>query len=494
MNNGSFLKHALVYGTATLFTSAANFLLTPLFTRCLTREEYGAQETLCRCAEFVGLFMLVGGLRQGLMTLYQQKVSEPERRRTVGAALFLITCASLLVGGVMFVCSDRWGASLREDPRLLGLAITAIVLEPFHLLPLALMQVRLESTRFVLITVCHFVTRVSLSVLFVRELHWGVAGVLGATALTGAVFAVLLIGRELWLGVTWPDWRRMRGLLRFALPILPSGLCFFVMQHGDRFFLKDSHGNAEVATYSLGYKLAQAVATFSLVPLYMVWSSHMYAAARQPDAPVVFGRAFTRILAVFLFVGLGVSVFESEAVWVLGGAAYGSAVPVIAPVLLASFFQSAASLMDSAFYVCHRTRLKLAIAVAATLVMTALYVLWIRPYGSMGAALATLVGFAFLAGCTWRVTQRFFPVSYEWGRLGGMLSLAVAFWLLSRPLPATPWLVPVKAALWLAWPVLLWYLGLVSDDEKRYAVSLLRRPLRRTAPAPAALAVAEVRG
>jgi O-antigen/teichoic acid export membrane protein len=477
MNDRSFLKHAAIYGTASLLTQAAGFLLIPIFTRCLDKAEYGRLEILGRAAEFAGILVLVSGLRQGLMTLYQQKDSEAERRRTVGAALVLVFGAALLVGGIMALSAPTLGGWLNEEPRLLVLAVLAILLEPLHLLPLALMQARLESTRFVVMTVAHFLTRITFSILFVSWLDWGVAGVPGATALTGAIFATVLVGRELWRGVAWPDWRRMRGLLRFALPFVPASLCFFVLQHGDRFFLQHLRGSEEVATYSLGYKLAQAVSTFSLAPLLMVWSSQLYAAAKTPEAPVVFGRAFTRILASFLFVGLGVSIFEAEAIHLLGGGSYDAAVPVVAPVLLASFFLSAASLMDAAFYVCHRTKLKLLITIAATILMAVLYALWIPAYGSMGAAMATLVGFAFLAVCTWKTTQRIFPVDYEWRRLGGVSFLAGTFWLLSRPLPSTPWFMPLKAALWLAWPLLLWYLGLVSDEEKRYVVSLVRHPL-----------------
>ena len=472
-NDRSFLKHAFIFGTASLLTQAAGFLLIPLYTRYLDKDQNGALEMLGRAAELAGLFVLVSGLKQGLVTFYQQRESDEERRRTVGAALFLVFCAPVVVGGLLIVLGSTFAGWLREDSRWLALAVLATLLEPLHLLPLALMQARLESTRYFVVVLSQNLMRMALSILFVVQFHWGVAGIFGATALNGALFAALLLGRELWRGVAWPDWRRIRGLLRFALPFLPGSVCFFVLQNGDRFFLKWLHGNEEVANYALGYRLAQAVGTFSMVPLYMVWSSQLYAAARSPDAPNIFARVFTRTLAAFLFVGLGVSLFESEAIALLGAGAYGAAIPVIAPVLLANFFLSAASLMDTGFYVRNRTKNKLVITIAATAVMGALYALWIPAYGSMGAALATLVGFVFLAVCTWRATQRIFPVAYEWRRLTGIVVLTAAYWFLSRPLPATPWLVPVKAVLWLSWPVLLWHLGLVSDDEKRYVLSLL---------------------
>ena len=41
------------------------------------------------------------------------------------------------------------------------------------------------------------------------------------------------------------------------------------------------HGQAEVGTYALGYKLALAVGTLSHSPLQMVWGVHMYREARM---------------------------------------------------------------------------------------------------------------------------------------------------------------------------------------------------------------------
>ena len=103
----------------------------------------------------------------------------------------------------------------------------------------------------------------------------------------------------------------------------------------------------------------------------------------------MFGRTFTRILAAFLLVGLAACLFQDEAALVLGGAAYAGAAGIVAPVVLAGFFQTAASLMDAGFYVRRRTGLKLYITLAATAVILVLYSVLIPLYGAMGAAAAT---------------------------------------------------------------------------------------------------------
>jgi hypothetical protein len=147
----------------------------------------------------------------------------------------------------------------------------------------------------------------------------------------------------------------------------------------------------------------------------------------------------------------------------------------VPPVVLACFFQAGASLMDAAFYVRHRTGLKLCITLGATAVMLVLYLLLIPRYGGLGAALATLGGFAFLAVCTWVITQRIFPVRYEWPRLAAFVGLTVALWLVSRGLPVGGWAVAVKAVLLLSWPLLVWCLNLMTPQEKEQARDLFRQ-------------------
>jgi hypothetical protein len=72
------------------------------------------------------------------------------------------------------------------------------------------------------------------------------------------------------------------------------------------------------------------------------------------------------------------------------------------------------------------------------------------------------------------VTQRIFPVRYEWGRLLGLAGSAAALWAGGRLLPEAPWAVAVRVGLWLLWPALLWAGGAVSAEEKRHVGSLLR--------------------
>jgi O-antigen/teichoic acid export membrane protein len=475
MQNDRFLRHALVYGLGSLLLHAASVVLLPLYTRWLSPEEFGMLEVFNRVGEVLGICLMLGGLRQATVVLHGQSHSAAERRRIAGTAVAVVA-AAVLLGALLsltVLAGRAWGLGL-GDPLLLVLAVVAFLLENSATALLALTQVRVQSVFFVAVSLGQLLVRVAFCLVFAGWLGWGVAGVVTAALLTGALSAAVVAGRELW---PWPpplDLGMAREMVRFSLPLVPCGLCFFLLNNGDRFFLLPLAGERAVGLYAFGYKLATAVALFSRAPLMMVWNPQTYELGHLPEAPAIFARAFTRILAAYAFVGLGLCLLVEEAIAVVGGPAFAESAVVIAPVVLAYFFLTMADLADAAFYLRRRSGLKTCVALPSSALVMVLYALLIPHWGATGAAYATLAGFACHALATWLVARRVFPLRWELGRVSGLLALAVGLWLAAGLLPEGAWVVPGKVVLWALWPALLWATGLVTPAEKQLVRSALR--------------------
>ena len=490
----TFLRHAAIYGLGTLLIHAGSLVLLPIYLDCLTTAEYGFLEIVNRLAETVGTCLLFGGFKQALFTFYQQAPGEENRRRVVMGTFVLVAVAGCigLVSFLLFRSSLEAvlleGTHDIERPRLLlMLAVVSIIIEPFTLMPLTLIQARVESAVYVVVVVAQFLFRIGLCIFLVRILHWGPLGALTATAVCGVFFGVTLSLRELGRGIAWPGWERLREMVRFALPLLPGGLCYMILHNGDRFFfLRHGIGLGEIGTYSLGYKLAMTVKIFSLMPLYMVWSSQMYAVAKQPDASVVFGRMTTRILSAVLFVGLGMALFAPEVVAILAKPKFGPAADIVAPILVVCLLQSAVMMADAGFYLRHRTRTKMGVTIASTVLILVLYEVLIPRMGGQGAALATIGGFGFLLVATLVAGQRFFFIRYEWGRLALLVGLTVGLWTAGRELPRTWQGTSAKVGLLASVPAIIWWTGLLREAEKQQLREMAGRAatMLRRAPAP----------
>ncbi len=469
---GSFLTHAAIYGFGSLALQAATVLLVPVYTQCLKPAQFGVLEVLTRVGEILSICLLVHGVRMAGFTFYCQAPTEPGRKRT--AATILITPMILLVAfGLVAAGFSPLLARLIgiDDPGLVAFAILMVIAEGTTVAPLALIQARVESSFFILIMAMMFCLRVGLTVFLVVFLQWGLWGVLMASTATSLAFGALLTGRELRRSPLVVDVKKLREILAFALPFVPAGLCNLVMHSGDRFFLISYYGADEVGVYSLGYRLATAVGMFSAGPLGQVWAARVFDAFLRPDAPVFVGRICTRILAAYLFMGIGVCLFDEDLIAILAMPSYHNATAVVAPITLAYFFWSAANLMDAPIWVRRRSGLKPWIFFLSGLVTVGLY-LWLIPaYGALGAAFATLVGLIVHCGATFVVSQRLIRVQYEFGRVFAMLALAIA--LVAAEHYTEPGVIGLaqKAALWAAWPVLLWFTGVVTQEEKTFVLT-----------------------
>jgi phenylacetate-CoA ligase len=152
----------------------------------------------------------------------------------------------------------------------------------------------------------------------------------------------------------------------------------------------------------------------------------------------------------------------------------------------------AANLMDAIFWVPRRSGLKSWILAASATVTMALYAALIPPYGAMGAAYETLGGMMTHCAITFAVSQRMFRVHYEFARLSVMLVLALPLALAAGGLGSGLPQLAARLVLCAAFPLALWYGGILSREEKTMLLAMLparlvprRSPTRASPPASA---------
>jgi O-antigen/teichoic acid export membrane protein len=369
------------------------------------------------------------GLDSGYFRVHYDLETEAERRRLAGTvALFAAGVGALFFAGTIAASGPLARLVLAADAphlrRLIVIVAADVWLGTFAFVPLALLRIQDRPGLFSAFAVLRHVVNIALKVALVMK-GLGVAGVVWSDAIATGVFSLAL------LPILWRhaapafSWRLLAPALHFGIPKVPHGILVQALNLADRKILDLFVTRAEVGIYQLGYTFGSTV-KFPLSAFEPAWQPFVYAQARRPDAPVVLARVVTWAFASFLAVCLAVAVLGGELLVLMTprNPAFWPAAAIVPVVALAYLLHGAFLLGSIGIGIEKRARYYPIITAAAAAANVGGNFLLIPRFGTMGAAWATALSYAVMAGLGLTISRRLYPVPFENGRLAGLLALA----------------------------------------------------------------------
>jgi O-antigen/teichoic acid export membrane protein len=447
-----------------------NLLLTPLYVMYLSPADQGVLVLLILFSTVAKIVFRLG-LDGGFLRLYYEENSDADRRGLVFTiAGFAALLASVLFGAVLLAAPALGGLVLGEGvplrARYVSLAAADIYLGTFAFVPLALLRIQDRPVQFALLNLGRNLANTVLKVAFLVS-GFGVTGVLWSDLLATGAWAVALAPTL--VANASPLFRpeRLKDALRFGLPKTPHGLMLQLLNLGDRKLLEIFRDLASVGIYDKGYVLGAGV-KFALSAFEPAWQPFVYAQIGKPDAPATLARIVTYAWAAFVGLGLLVAVFGRELLIALTftNPAFWAGAPVVPVVTLAYLLHGAFLLTSIGIGISKDTRLFPLITAAAAVTNIAANLLLIPRFGMLGAAWATVLAYAVMAGIGFVLSRRLYPIPFEAGRLARVSAAALLCFLLSRLAPEPlPWSLLKLVAL-AAFPALLLASGFLNQSER----------------------------
>jgi O-antigen/teichoic acid export membrane protein len=510
-----FFKHTLIFGIGGAIVQITPFLLLPLYTNYLPPSEYGILDVIYMTSEIINTVFLVGGIRLAAMTFYKQAESEESRRRiaiTISLLLWVFVAFSINLS-ICFV--DYIDLFLKTGERnILACGLTIVLLDALVAVPKTLIQARLESLRFILVSIAMSVSRLGLTIYLVAGLHWGMLGILAAQATVTCVFIIYLTHHELRIGSLYPDVGKWKEIFMFVLPLVPSGIFSYIYWTSSRFSLihfgpyeSTDIAMGAVGLYALANRLMSASDYMGAYPMRQVWTAEMYDVYKRPDASNVFGGFFLRLFCVKAFAVLVISLFSIEIVRVMCKPSFHDAAALIPLFGIHSILKFVVLQMRDTFFIMRKTNFNL-ICTASTLPFIFLFMYLLVPrWGIAGAICAYILAEMCYTGFVYFFSQRFFYVHYPFGKVAILIAVTILCFGLSllcgngiELSSRTPeqfeeqtrweklidawhriqWLsIVAKTGIVFLWGVLIWYVGILSQEDKALALRVLKRGLKK---------------
>jgi O-antigen/teichoic acid export membrane protein len=454
----ALLGQSLVYGTADVFGRALNFLFLPVYLSLLTPADMGTLGLLFLFSSLAKIVVRLG-LDAGFFRVHYDLEDAGQRRRLAGTALvFSVLVAGVFMGLVALAAGPLTHFLLgRAAPRTwVLLAAADVSVGALLFVPLNLLRIEDRARLFTGLSIFrHSANAVLKALLLVKG--WGVSGPLWSDVLSTAALAAVLLPL-LWRRARPAlDGALLRAMLGFGLPKVPHGLMVQVQNLADRKILDLFVSRATVGIYQVGYSLAEAV-KFPLSAFETAWGPFVYSRLKQPDAPRTLARVATHAFAAFVFVGLGVALFARELLVVMSPrhSEWRAAAVVVPVVVLAYLFHGLFLLTSIGIGIAKAARRYPLVTAVAALVNVAANFALIPRFGMLGAAWATVLSYAVMAGVGYGLARALYPIRYEGGRMLRVALSGAAAFALGRLAPDA--LLPalaVKTGALLAFPALL---------------------------------------
>ena len=246
----------------------------------------------------------------------------------------------------------------------------------------------------------------------------------------------------LFVVLTWFVFRRVplgfsMGLLRkqaeYSIPLSFSSVGEFILNYGDRYFLRQSVSLSEIGLYSLAYKIAMMVPTVQW-PFALYWSSQQVQIVSGSDGPRVFARVCTYLALGLTFVSVLITLFVHPLLRVMVSPGFRSAGQYVPWLTLAYLARAIGGHFREVFVIKKRPSTDARVSWMGTILCLIGYAVLIPRLGVWGAVYATAGSFVTMAIYGFVVAQQLWRIPYEYDRwakisISAVLPVGLFYWL-----------------------------------------------------------------
>lgn len=441
------ISNTAIFAIGTFSSKVLVFLLMPLYTRVLDSGEYGVTDLIMQTGNLLVPFLSLGIINAIIRFGLDKRVRKTD---------VFMTGLLCIFGG--FAVLLLFWPLMAQIPFLQGhtaLMYVFILFSSLRSLCSQFTRARGMVRLFAVDGIISTVTTVGLQVLFMVTLRMGVFGYILAIACSDA-FSVLFLTvcASLFRFVQFrlPNRRIAVDMLRYAVPMIPNTMLWWVTNASDRYLVAWMLGDDLNGLYAVAYKVPSLITLIS--GIFMdAWQ--LSAVTEEQNRARFFSRVFHSYSSLLFMMASGVIVFAKFITVVLVSPDYYPSWQYIPILVLATVYACLTNFLGSIYMVEKKSVLSLATTTVGAVANLALNFLLIPKLGVNGAAVATFTSYFIVFLLRVRDTKRFIRI-----RLRG-LRLAVNTLLILLQC----WLMLLEVPLWVLWESLLLVLILLLNAQ-----------------------------
>lgn len=399
MKKNVVLKSTIWYLICNFIVSGINFIVTPVFTRLMSQEEYGMYSNF---SSWVSIFQIVASLML-LSSFYSAKYDFKDEISAYISSMLYLGMFFQVILLLLTVLFQKWFVAVTMiSASYLPLLFFYLLFYPATGFFQLEQRLNYEYKKSVFISLLTVISTVGCSVILVlnrEDKLWGrIAGSKVPVILINAALIFYFLRRSPKLETKYWGYA-----LKISVPFVIHSLGMTILSSSDRIMITSICGAKENSLYSLAYSCA-AVMNMLISAITAAVDPWLLEKFNQQDESA---KGTTKLISVFiLFCCTGAMLIAPELLLIMGGAKYQAAITVMPPVLLGTFFQYLYGIYANVEQFSKKTGgMAVATGAAAILNLTLNYI-FIPIFGYSAAGYTTLVCYIVLSVIHYGITQR----------------------------------------------------------------------------------------
>ena len=436
----NLIKRSGAYALGSIASPLVSLVLAPFLTHSLSHADYGVLAVINTFIALVAVITQLGLVSAFCRAYNYDYESRKDRLEILSTVVTLLALTSVPVSIIVIFLASCISMALFNSLSFVGpvrFAGLVVLLQNLTIPGFAWLRAENRAAIFSLLSIFNLLVTLGATIILVGFMRLGINGAIIAIGLGYASVVICILPAILVRTGLHIRFDIARNLLSFGVPLSFNYVSYWILQLSDRYLLSRFSPLAQVANYAVAYSLGGVLSVVILSPFLLAWPTAMFAIAKREDAPQIFRQVFHWLSLVLLFAALAFSLVCTIMLKLLFPPEYHSAAPIIFIITTSYMFYGVCNVFQVGIGVRRKTWLTTISMAISALINIGLNLILIPLYGSIGAAVSTLIAYILFALICYIINQRIYSIPFEISRFGIGLVIGLAFYLGSSSLART---------------------------------------------------------
>lgn len=408
--NKFLIKNIGLFTIGSFGSKILSFLLVPLYTAVLSTDEYGAVDLITSTASLLTPILLLSIFDATLRFAMDSNYKKED---------VLSTSINIAIKGTFILII---GEVLVSITHLFDISNAYLIFLCFYFIMGSLNQIfnlylRAKNKAGVIAIggiLCTLITCVS-NIVLLLVLKWGIIGYMISNTIGVFIQNVYqLLKGKIYQDIRFFNYTDLsKPMIKYSAPLIANSLSWWVNNASDRYILTFIKGVAENGVYSVSYKIPTLLSMFQGI-FYNAWSISAIAEFDEKDSDGFIGTNYSLysfislvLCSLLLLINIPLATFLYKGDYFIAW----RCVPFL---LVGTVFSGISQFEGSLFAATKNTKLVAKTTIIGAVINTVCNVVFIYYIGSIGAALATLLGYMITWGLRTKYLQNFIKMKVNW--------------------------------------------------------------------------------